>query len=72
MTAAETERPSLGKVYDAINEVKLDVAVIKAALPDIADHEARIRAIEKRQYTLAGLASIAGAALGAIVQRFTI
>lgn len=63
------ERPSLGKVYDAIAAVQTDVAVIKATLPDIADHEARLRQIEKRQWSFAGLATIGGAALSLIVER---
>ncbi|MCU1440001.1 MAG: hypothetical protein JWP85_998 [Rhodoglobus sp.] len=48
------DRASLGKVYDAIQAVQLDIAVIKTALPDITDHEARIRSLERRQWMIAG------------------
>ena len=65
----DPERPSIGKVYDAINDLKVDVAVIMASLPDIKDHESRIRAIEKRQWSFAGLATLSGAALAQIVER---
>lgn len=65
----DPERPSLGKVYDAISDVRTDLAVIKATLSDIADHETRIRAIEKRQWSFAGIAAVAGAALSGIVDR---
>jgi hypothetical protein len=50
------DRPSLSRVYDA-------------TLPDIADHETRLRALERRAWTLAGVATIAGASLAQIVER---
>jgi hypothetical protein len=61
--------PSLSRVYDAINEVRTDVAVIKATLPDIADHETRLRQLERRAWTLAGAATVAGATLAQVVER---
>lgn len=46
----------------------IDLAVIKtssqAAASDIADHETRIRGLERFRYTLAGMAVLAGMAAG--------
>ena len=66
------DRPSIGKVYDAINDVRIDVAVIKESLPDIADHESRLRSLEKRVWSFAGLATLAGATLSAVIDRLLI
>jgi hypothetical protein len=61
--------PSIGKVYDAISEVRTDVAVIKSKIGDLPDHEQRIRSLERRSWSLAGFATIAGAALSQFVTR---
>lgn len=49
-----TKPPSLGSVYDAIATVRTDVAVIKADLVDLADHEHRIRKLESRMWVAIG------------------
>lgn len=51
-------------------QLLVDVAVIKSALWPIKDHETRIRSLERRAYTLAGVASIAGAGLGQLLDLF--
>lgn len=57
------DRPSIGKVYEAINGVRLDVAVIKNQMVDLADHEHRIRALERRVWiSIGGFGLIAAAA----------
>lgn len=63
MTIETPEKtPSLGRIYDAIADVKVDVAVIKDRLPDIADHETRIRALERRVWAIfGGLATLVAA-----------
>ncbi|MBX3094300.1 MAG: hypothetical protein KF680_07180 [Cryobacterium sp.] len=48
-------RPSLSNVYQAINEVKTDVAVIKNELGDLVDHERRIRTLEQRMWAAIGI-----------------
>lgn len=50
----EHTRPTIGKVYDAIAEVKTDVAVIRHQLVDIADHEKRLRNLEQRFWLAIG------------------
>ncbi|WP_350348008.1 hypothetical protein ABIQ69_15420 [Agromyces sp. G08B096] len=73
MTGSTDERPSIGKVYDAINAVKTDVAVIVAQLTMINagrdDHERRIRALERRSWSFAGVAAIAGAVLARVADQ---
>ena len=56
------DRPSLGKVYDAINTVATDVAVIKDRLVDLADHERRIRSLEQRMWAAIGIFGLIAAA----------
>lgn len=50
--------------------MRTDVAVIKEKVNDLPDHEARIRILERRSWSLAGLATIAGAVLAQIADRF--
>lgn len=50
------------KVLDIVQKVQIDVAVIKASLPGIADHETRIRALERRVWMIfGGLATLVAA-----------
>lgn len=62
---------TLREVYDVLVEVREDVTSMKVTMSDvrgdIADHEARIRALEKRVWSIAGIATVAGAALSQVV-----
>ena len=64
-------RVNLARVYEVINEVKLDVAIIKARSEAFADHETRIRVLERRSWSLAGVASVAGAGLSQLITAIT-
>lgn len=48
-------------------QLRVDVAVIVASMTALNDHETRIRSLERKAYTLAGFASIAGAGLGQLL-----
>lgn len=63
------ERPSLSTIQQAISDVRTDVAVIKATLPDIADHEQRLRSLERLAWSLAGISTLAGALLAQFIDR---
>jgi hypothetical protein len=65
----ENERPSIGKVLDVVHTIRTDVEVLKSDVRDLIDHEHRLRALEKRTWTLAGIATLGGAALGQIVEK---
>lgn len=60
-------RVNLSKVYDALNEMRIDVAIIKTRSEKFDDHEDRLRVLERRSWSFAGVATIAGAALSQIV-----
>lgn len=42
-------------------QLLVDVGVIKSTLAPIADHETRIRSLERRSWLLAGAAAVVGA-----------
>lgn len=56
------DRPSLTTVHNKLTAVATDVAVIKNQLVDLADHEHRIRALEKRMWAALGIAGLIAAA----------
>ena len=66
MTEQEN-RVNLSKIYDALNEMKVDVAIIKTRSEKFDDHEDRLRVLERRSWSFAGFATIAGATLSQIV-----
>ena len=68
----DQERPSIGKVLDAVYAIKTDVEVLKSDVRDLIDHEHRLRALEKRTWTLAGIATLGGAALGQIIEKLLV
>lgn len=49
----------------------VDVAVIRTGMTAVADHETRIRSIERRAYVLAGAAAVAGAGAGRLLDMLT-
>lgn len=65
MTNAEI---TLREVYDLMVEVRDDVTSLKAVMTDtktdVADHESRIRILEKLVWKVAGAATILGAVIG--------
>jgi hypothetical protein len=48
-------------------QLLVDVAVIKSSLEPIKDHEARIRSLERRSWSLAGVSTLGGAGLAQLV-----
>ncbi|MEX1079800.1 MAG: hypothetical protein WED09_11905 [Homoserinimonas sp.] len=63
MIETPESRPSLSAVYDKINTVQTDVAVIKDQLIDLSDHEHRIRNLESRMWiAIGGFGLLAAAA----------
>jgi len=61
MAEEATARITLREVYDAVQSLKQELS----SLPKIAeDHEDRIRELERRVWSFAGVAAILGAALG--------
>lgn len=75
MTAAEAAPatpPADGSPVPAwAAQLLVDVAVIRANLAPLVvrvdDHEARLRSLERRAYTLAGVATLAGAGVGQLL-----
>lgn len=68
-TDSDAVTPSLAeRVISAMHEVKLELAKMSGLQPQVADHEARLRALERRAWALAGAASVAGALLSEPVQ----
>ena len=64
MTDEPTARITLREVYDAVQSLKAELS----QLPKIAeDHEDRIRDLERKVWSFAGLATILGAALSQFV-----
>lgn len=49
-------------IVTILTELRTDVAVIKAGLNDIADHERRIRALESRMWAAIGVFGLIAAA----------
>lgn len=74
MTEANEQRATIGKVYDRLGEMATALAVIEAKLTErnqvTLDHEGRIRSLEKRSWSFAGLAGLIGAALSQLVSAF--
>lgn len=65
MPEEPTARITLREVYDAVQALKNELS----NLPKVAeDHENRLRALEKRVWTFAGLATLFGAALAEFIQ----
>lgn len=60
---------SLDLIYTELMAVKSDVGEMKAAstVATVADHEGRIRALEKWVWGAAGLATIGGAGLAQLI-----
>lgn len=64
MAEEPSARITLREVYDAVQSLKQELS----QLPKIAeDHEDRIRELERRVWSFAGLATILGAALSQFV-----
>lgn len=64
MPEEPTARITLREVYDAVQSLKAELS----QLPKIAeDHEDRIRELERRVWSFAGLATILGAGLAQLV-----
>ncbi|MGN8245301.1 hypothetical protein ACTHAM_002420 [Cellulomonas soli] len=57
---------TLREVYDAVQELKGDVAGVPTR---IDDHERRIRALEQRVWQAAGAAAALGAFIGLVGER---
>jgi hypothetical protein len=64
-------RVTLRDVYDVASDVKTTVirmeGQVGSLLADRDDHEVRIRALEKRVWTAAGIALAGGAGLGQVL-----
>ena len=58
---------TLHDIYGALLGVQADVAEIKGQSQSVADHETRIRSLEKWVWGAAGLGTVGGAALGQII-----
>lgn len=60
---------SLDLIYTELMAVKADVAEMKAASTAaiVADHEGRIRTLEKWVWGAAGIAAVGGAGLGQLI-----
>lgn len=64
MAEEPSARITLREVYDAVNSLKAELS----NLPKISeDHEDRIRELERKVWSFAGLATILGAGLAQLV-----
>lgn len=65
---------SLREVYDVLVEVRDDVTALKTSMDstktDVADHETRIRGLEKLVWKAAGAAAVVGSGGGWLVSTF--
>lgn len=64
MAEEPSARITLREVYDAVQSLKAELS----SLPKIAeDHEDRIRELERRVWSFAGLATVLGAGLAQLI-----
>lgn len=64
-------RVTLDVIYQELMKMKADVADLKAAstAATVADHETRIRNVERQQWRWAGAAAAAGAGISTVINR---